>query len=93
MMTQMPLQIGALSKSTCTVWTHEGSFELVNVAHMALHVGGDAEASIALTAAVGLFARVRAQMAVEVGGAWKHLVTVWTLVARLSGPRNCLHCC
>ena len=60
---QVSVQVCLLSETTIAQATLEGALLVMDVAHVALQVGRYTERAIAVTALVGLFARMGAQVA------------------------------
>ena len=58
MLLQVPIQVGLLPETAVAQWTLERLLFVVDIPHMALQVGGDGEAALAVFALVGLLARV-----------------------------------
>jgi len=93
---EVAVEVGLLAEAAVAEATLEGALLVVDVAHVALQIGRDAEAALAVAARVGLLAGVRAQVARQVGRAGKVLAAI---VARVPlGPelrqlRLCVRLC
>ena len=73
MFANVAVEVGLLAEAAVAEGTFEGAFLVVDVAHVTLEIGGYGEGPLAVLAAVWLLARVRAQVASQVGRARKHL--------------------
>ena len=63
----MAVKVGLLPEAPLALDALEGLLAVVDVADVALQVARDGEGALAVAAAVGLLARVRAQVARQIG--------------------------
>jgi len=80
---EVAVQVGLLAEAALAQRTPEGLLFVVNIADVALQVGGDGEGALAVLALVGLLPRVGAQVAGQVGRAREHLAAELAGVAVL----------
>ena len=83
MLLEVAVQVGLLAEGAVAERAPEGLLLVVDVAHVALQVGRDAERPLAVLALVRLLARVRAQVAREIGRAREDLAAELARVALL----------
>lgn len=72
---QVPVQVGLLAEAPFAQRALERFLLVVDVAHVSLQIGRYAERTFAIVALVRLFARVRAEVASQVGAAREHFLT------------------
>ena len=87
-LSQVSIQVGLLTEAAIAHRTPEGLLLLVDVADVTLQVGRDTEGAFAVLALVRLFARVRAQVARQVGRAREDLATKLTSILVLRESRT-----
>jgi len=77
----VPVQIGLLTETAVAQWAPEGFLLVVDVAHVTLQIGRDGKGSVAVLALVRLFARVRAQVARQIGRTREHFAAEFARIA------------